>query len=119
MDLLNWHECFESYKVYSLLEMYYITFNPPSENGQYLIGLPDGIIFRTQKIIWKPCFLPQLYSRAGIFEQIGGQEPSRNRVLVRARQATEAGGIDSLESISGLHKSLKISPQTVWNKVKN
>ncbi len=40
----------------------------------------------------------------------GGQEPSRKRVLVPARQATEAGGIDSLESISGLHRSLKIPP---------
>ncbi len=40
----------------------------------------------------------------------GGQEPSRNRVL----QATWASGIDSLESISGLHRSLKIPPQFTW-----
>ncbi len=32
----------------------------------------------------------------------------RNRVVVPARQATQAGGIDTLESIPGLHKSLKI-----------
>jgi hypothetical protein len=38
----------------------------------------------------------------------GGLEPSRNRVTVPARQATFAGGIGSLESIPGLHKSLKI-----------
>ncbi len=46
---------------------------------------------------------------AGIFKQSkGGQEPSRNRVVVPARRTTQAGGIDSLESILGLLKSLKI-----------
>jgi hypothetical protein len=34
----------------------------------------------------------------------------RNRVVVPARQATSCGGIDSLESIPGLLKSLKILP---------
>jgi hypothetical protein len=33
-----------------------------------------------------------------------------NRAVVLALQATEAGGIDSLESIPGLHKSFKILP---------
>jgi hypothetical protein len=55
MDLLNWHEWFESLKVYSLLEIFikFVPFPLPplSENGQFLIGLPDGIISRTQKII--------------------------------------------------------------------
>ncbi len=37
-----------------------------------------------------------------------GQEPSRSRVIVPARQATYTGGIDSLESIPGLLKRLKI-----------
>ncbi len=32
----------------------------------------------------------------------------RNRVIVPARQATQAGGIHSFESILGLHKRLKI-----------
>ncbi len=41
----------------------------------------------------------------------GGQEPSRNRIVVPARQATQAGGIDSLESIPGLLYSLKIPVQ--------
>ncbi len=41
----------------------------------------------------------------------GGQEPSRNRVDEPARQATQAGGIDSLELIPGLLKSLKIPSQ--------
>ncbi len=42
------------------------------------------------------------------FETIyGGQEPSRNRVVIPARQATQPGGIDSWESILGLLKSLK------------
>ncbi len=36
------------------------------------------------------------------------KEPSKNRVVVPIRQATKAGGIDSLESIPGLLKSLKI-----------
>jgi hypothetical protein len=35
-------------------------------------------------------------------------EPSRNRAVVPARQATLAGGIDSLEPILELLKSLKI-----------
>ncbi len=38
----------------------------------------------------------------------GGLEPSRNRVVVPARYA---GEIDSLHSISGLLKSLKIRAQ--------
>ncbi len=38
----------------------------------------------------------------------GPLEPSRSRVVVPARKAAEAGGIDSLESILGLLKSLKI-----------
>jgi hypothetical protein len=45
---------------------------------------------------------------AGIIAQsMGGKEQSRNRVVVPARQATQAGGNDSLESILGLLKSLK------------
>ncbi len=36
-----------------------------------------------------------------------GKEPSRNRVVVLARQATKTGGISSLDSILGLFKSLK------------
>ncbi len=36
-----------------------------------------------------------------------GKEPSRNRVVVLAHQATKTGGISSLESILGLLKSLK------------
>jgi hypothetical protein len=38
----------------------------------------------------------------------GGYEPSTNRFIVLARPTTEAGGLDSLESIPGLHRSLKI-----------
>ncbi len=53
--------------------------------------------------------VPKDSTNAGIFKQyMGALEPSRNRVVVMARQATEAGGIDSLESILGLLKSLKI-----------
>jgi hypothetical protein len=40
-----------------------------------------------------------------------GARTSRNRVVVPARQATLSGGIDSLESIPGLLKSLKIWAQ--------
>ncbi len=36
------------------------------------------------------------------------QVPSRNRIVAPARQPTQAGRIDSLESIPGLLKSLKI-----------
>ena len=39
-----------------------------------------------------------------------GQEPSRNRVVVPARQVTQADGIESLKSIPGLLKSLIIPP---------
>ncbi len=41
----------------------------------------------------------------------GSEEISRNRVVIPARQATSAGGINSLESISGFLKSLKIPAQ--------
>ncbi len=40
-------------------------------------------------------------------------EPSRNRIVVPARQATKAGRIDYMESILGLLKSLKILALTV------
>jgi hypothetical protein len=47
---------------------------------------------------------------AGIFKQsLGGCEPSRNEVDVPPRQATLAGGIDSLESILELLKNFKNS----------
>ncbi len=36
---------------------------------------------------------------------------SMNRVIVPARLATLAGGIDAFESIPGLHKRLKIRAQ--------
>ncbi len=42
---------------------------------------------------------------AGIFKQSG---PVRNRVVVSDRQATQAGGIGSFESILCLLKSLKM-----------
>jgi hypothetical protein len=42
---------------------------------------------------------------------MGGYKPSRNRVIVPARQATLAGGIHSFESIPGLCKHLKIGAQ--------
>ncbi len=41
----------------------------------------------------------------------GGQKPSRNKIVVPTRQATQAGGIDSLESIPGLFTSLRIPSQ--------
>ncbi len=43
------------------------------------------------------------------YKVCGGQELRRNRVIVpaRHRQATQAGGIHSLESIPGHHKHLK------------
>jgi hypothetical protein len=48
-----------------------------------------------------------LMNSAGIFKQSMG---AGNREY-RNRQATEAGGIDSLESIPGLLKSLKFRPR--------
>jgi hypothetical protein len=42
------------------------------------------------------------------------QAPNRNRVVVPARQATPAGGIDSLELVPGLLKSLKIRIQKIF-----
>jgi hypothetical protein len=41
----------------------------------------------------------------------GGWSPSRNRVVVPARKATQPGRISSLESILGLLKGLKIRAQ--------
>ncbi len=62
------------------------------------------LIFRRRKIVghteapyWN--FLNSLW---------GLKEPSTRRVAVPTRQATQAGRIDSLESIPGLLKSLKI-----------
>jgi hypothetical protein len=49
---------------------------------------------------------------------MGAKEPSRNRVFVPARQATQSGGIGSLESILGLLKSLKIRAQESGGKGK-
>ncbi len=51
-------------------------------------------------------------SGSGILKKIyGGQESSRNRVVVLAHQATQAGGIGSLESIPAPFKSLKLRAQ--------
>ncbi len=48
-------------------------------------------------------------SCAGIFKQsMGARHPSRNRLVVPARQVAQPGGIGSLESSLGLLKSLKI-----------
>ncbi len=46
----------------------------------------------------------------------GSWEPNRNRVAVLARQATQPGGIGSLESILGLLKSLKFGLRA-WRAV--
>jgi hypothetical protein len=46
-------------------------------------------------------------------KNLWGLEPSRNRVVVLPCQATLAGGIDSLESILGLLKSLKIQAMSI------
>ncbi len=54
-----------------------------------------------------------LASQSWNFQTIyGDQEPSRKRVVVPARQATYAVGINSLESIPGLLKSLKNRAQS-------
>ncbi len=50
------------------------------------------------------------YNQCWNFKQSmhGGQEPSKNWVVVPARQATQPDGTGSLESILGLLKSFKI-----------
>ncbi len=50
---------------------------------------------------------------AGTFKQSMGAGPSRNRVIVPARYAS---GIDSLESIPGLLKGLKIRALDTGNQ---
>ncbi len=46
---------------------------------------------------------PGYYNLCWNFRTIyGGKEQSRNRVVVPARKATQAGGNDSMESILGL-----------------
>jgi hypothetical protein len=70
-------------------------------------------------ILWKHSSMSSFISifklitaSAGILEQsMGARNPSRNRVVAPARQAAQAGGIDFLESISGLLNSLKILSQ--------
>ncbi len=60
-------------------------------------------------IHWAQQWIEPAKNSAGILEQsMEGYEPSRNRVVVPACQATLAGGIDALESITGILKSLKI-----------
>jgi hypothetical protein len=56
-------------------------------------------------------YISQTQTSAGILEQSMGRGlgTRRNRAAVPARQATQAGGIDFLESIPGLLKSFKIS----------
>jgi hypothetical protein len=49
-----------------------------------------------------------LEGNAEILNNLWGYEPSRNSVVVPARQATQPGEIGSLESILGFFKSLKI-----------
>jgi hypothetical protein len=46
-------------------------------------------------------------------KNLRGYPPSRNGVIVPARQATQAVGIHSLESIPGLRKRLKIRAPVV------
>jgi hypothetical protein len=48
-----------------------------------------------------------------------GSEPSRNRVVVPARQATQAGEIDSLGSFPRLLTSLKIRPRNAKSVLTN
>jgi hypothetical protein len=55
---------------------------------------------REERRYWNNC--------AGTIKIYGGMEPSRKMVIAPARQVTEDGGIDSLESIPGLLISLKI-----------
>jgi hypothetical protein len=42
---------------------------------------------------------------------------SMDKIVVPARQATQAGGIGSFESIIGLLKSLKIRPQFFFSPI--
>jgi hypothetical protein len=54
------------------------------------------------------------FCSAGIFKQsVGARNRVRiqKRVVVQARQATQPGGIGSLESILGLLQSLKLGAQ--------
>ncbi len=56
-----------------------------------------------------PCDINDYHSLSWNFKNVyGGQEPRRNRVIVPARQATQAGGIHSLESIPGPNKHFKV-----------
>ncbi len=56
---------------------------------------------------------------AGILKQtVGAWKPSRNWVVAPSRQATKVGGIDSLEAIPGLLKSLETpSLHGHWQKI--
>jgi hypothetical protein len=80
--------------------------------------LADGwrsiCLYRKGTILLVIMCLRTKYGRgsAGILKQfMGAKEPSRNRVVVPARKAPHTDGIGSLESILGLHKSLKIRAQ--------
>ncbi len=59
---------------------------------------------KTVHVVLKYLYRSQCWNFKTIYE---GQKPSRNKVVVPARQAKQAGGIDSLESIPGLLKKIK------------
>ncbi len=54
-----------------------------------------------------------VFSHVLVFlNNLWGLGPSRNRVVVPARQATQPGGIGSLQAVLGLLKILKIRAQS-------
>ncbi len=72
------------------------------QTGQKLPQKPLSVILRKD---FHSVFNPELEFLTSLW---GLATEEEYRVIVPARQATEAGGIHSLESIPGLHKRLKI-----------
>jgi hypothetical protein len=74
-------------------------------------------VWPSPTVFWAGHYLSMHAHSAGILKQSMGarKELSRNRVVVPAHQAIYDGGINFLESILGLLKSMKIWAQVRTN----
>jgi hypothetical protein len=115
------HSFFQRFSLYLRLKLVSMVSPPPII--LCIVTFEPGGIYPDQSCIISPgisynhsnnsaCFLAtSSRTVVELVNNIGGEEPSRNRVVVPARQATQTGAIGSLQSILGLHKRFKIRAQ--------
>jgi hypothetical protein len=104
-------ECVDSCKVHYTFRSYTVSRSTLIPLAHKIRFFPFLIYVIQHFFIWSPppaqIPLCRKMPSWNFWRVYGGSEPRRNRVIVPARQATEAGGIHSLESIPRLHKRLK------------